>query len=224
MEIRNQSRNVLKGYNLLLYFAGSMIMYEPNEECIVDFWQQGIIKKLPVSSSNPNFLLAAAQLRNACGDKEQCLNELRNDYNRLFSGNQGLLAPPYSSFYHEVPEGVKKRTVSEFYESYGWASKFKNKVSDDHIGIELLFLTILVEKYIALDDPVCLVEFRNEIRRFIKTHLLTWIREWAGKVQGQADSLSYKGIATLIVACIEDIYSLCDNNQRAPVNSQFLKN
>jgi putative dimethyl sulfoxide reductase chaperone len=224
MEIRNQSRNVLKGYNLLLYFAGSMIMYEPNEECIVDFWQQGIIKKLPVSSSNPNFLLAAAQLRNACGDKEQCLNELRSDFNRLFSGYESTLAPPYSSFYHQNQEGIKERTVSEFYESYGWASKFKNKVSDDHIGIELLFLTLLVEKYIALDDPVCLVEFRNEIRRFIKTHLLTWIREWAEKVQEVANSLSYKGIATLIVACIEDIYSLCDNNQRTPVNSQFFKN
>ena len=43
---------------MLLYFAGSMIMYEPSEECVVDFWTNGILKSLPVSSSNPNFIQA----------------------------------------------------------------------------------------------------------------------------------------------------------------------
>ena len=52
--MNNQENNILKGYNMLLYFAGSMIMYEPSEECIVDFWTNGVLKKLPVSSSNPN--------------------------------------------------------------------------------------------------------------------------------------------------------------------------
>ena len=76
MEIRNENHNILKGYNLLLYFAGSMIMYEPNEECIVDFWKQGILTKLPVSSSNPNFAKAASQLRESCIDKSFCLKKL----------------------------------------------------------------------------------------------------------------------------------------------------
>ena len=30
------------------------------------------------------------------------------------------------------------RSVSEFYKSYGWKSKFKGKINDDHLGIELL--------------------------------------------------------------------------------------
>ena len=45
---------------MLFYFAGSMIMHEPSEECIVDFWEKGILKNLPVSSSNPNFVKAAS--------------------------------------------------------------------------------------------------------------------------------------------------------------------
>ena len=48
---------------MLFYFAGSMIMHEPSEECIVDFWEKGILKNLPVSSTNPNFINAASQLR-----------------------------------------------------------------------------------------------------------------------------------------------------------------
>ena len=35
MDNKSQNHNILKGYNMLFYFAGSMIMYEPSEECIV---------------------------------------------------------------------------------------------------------------------------------------------------------------------------------------------
>jgi TorA maturation chaperone TorD len=225
MDIKSKNYNVLKGYNLLLYFAGSMIMFEPNEECIVDFWQQGIIKRLPVASTNPNFMKAASQLRESCTDKAQCLKELREDYNRLFEGHGLPLAPAYESIYN--PDSSTPRNslaVSDFYNSYGWISKYKAVVSDDHLGVELLFLTILVEKYLILDDQVCLVEIRNEIRRFIGQHIFPWIPLWNDKMQQSARTLCYKGIATLIYACVQDIYSLCDNYPATVMQNGYLKN
>ena len=225
MEIRNENHNILKGYNLLLYFAGSMIMYEPNEECIVDFWQQGILTKLPVASSNPNFTRAASQLRYSCNDKSLCLKNLREDYNRLFAGQGVPLAPPYESLYYSESEhGPNASPVSDFYNSYGWISKYKGKIKDDHLGIELLFLTLLVEKYLVLDDQVCVVEMRNEIRRFIDMHIFSWIRYWNKKVQKSSNTLCYKGIATLIYASVEDIYSLCGNTPATIMQPDFLKN
>jgi TorA maturation chaperone TorD len=225
MEISNENYNLLKAYNLLLYFAGSMIMNEPNEECIVDFWQQGIISKLPISSSNPNFAKAASQLRDSCYDKSLCLNMLRQDYNRLFEGEGVPLAPAFESLYTNDSEYRQKpSTVSEFYNSYGWTSKYKGKIQDDHLGIELLFLTLLVEKYLVLDDQACEVEMRNEIRRFIDKHLLSWIRRWNLKMQESSITLCYKGISTLIYACIEDIYSLCNNTPAIYIQPGYLKN
>jgi TorA maturation chaperone TorD len=225
MDIKNKNYNILKGYNLLLYFAGSMIMYEPNEECIVDFWQQGIIRRLPVASSNPNFTMAASQLRDSCDDKAMCLKDLREDFNRLFEGHGLPLAPAFESLYkldrEKNPDGA---SVSDFYNSYGWVSKYKGKISDDHLGIELLFLTILVEKYLALDDQVCLVEIRSEIRRFIEKHIFSWIHLWNKKMQEFANTLCYKGIATLIFACVQDIYSLCDNHPATVMQNNYLKN
>jgi len=225
MDIRNKNYNVLKGYNLLLYFSGSMIMYEPNEECIVDFWQEGIIKRLPVASANPNFMRAAALLRESCTDKAQCLKDLRDDFNRLFESHGLMLAPPYESVYKPLIESrANAGTVSDFYNSYGWVSKYKTEISDDHLGVELLFLTILVEKYLILDDQVCLVEIRNEIRRFIEHHIFPWIPLWNKKMQESANTLCYKGIATLIYACVQDIYSLCDNHPATVMQSDYLKN
>ncbi len=225
MDIKNSNYNILKGYNLLLYFAGSMVMYEPNEECIVDFWQQGIIRRLPVASTNPNFTMAASQLRDSCTDKTKCLQEMREDYNRLFVGEVSPLAPAFESLYkHENETGNIVTSVSEFYESYGWISKYKGKISDDHLGIELLFLTILIEKYLVIDDQVCLVEIRNEIRRFIEQHIFSWIRPWNEKMQKYSNSLCYKGISTLIYACVQDIYSLCDNHPVIVLQKNYLKN
>jgi len=225
MDNRDQNYNILKGYNLLLYFAGSMIMYEPNEECIVDFWQQGIIAKLPVSSSNPNFMKAAAQLRNSCIDKSQCLQRLREDYKKLFEGQGDPLAPAFESLYTQKKESSENISdVADFYRAYGWTSKHKRKVQDDHLGVELLFLTLLVEKYLVLDDQVCVVEMRGEIRRFIEEHIFSWIKHWNSKMQEFSETLCYKGIATLIYACVEDIHSLCGNTPATYLQPEYFKN
>jgi len=80
---------------MLLFFAGTMIMYEPSEECITDFWTKGILKRLPVSSSNPTFIKAASQLRDSCNDPKFCSKALQEDYARLFSDKTNPLAPVY---------------------------------------------------------------------------------------------------------------------------------
>jgi len=227
MVINSKQHNILKGYNMLLYFAGSMIMHEPNEECIVDFWENGILRKLPVSSSNPNFIMAASQLRDSCIDKTGCGKIMREDFIRLFSGQGRPLAPAYESLYqNNVQQNSNQDTtsVTEFYNSYGWVSKYKGKINDDHLGIELLFLTILIDKYLLLDDEACQGEMRKEIQRFINQHLLSWVNEWNEKVQANSNTLSFKGIGTLILACTEDILNLLDQKSSTIYSIVNLKN
>jgi TorA maturation chaperone TorD len=227
MDIKSQNNNILKGYNMLFYFAGSMIMHEPSDECIVDFWEKGILRNLPVSSSNPNFVLAASQLRNSFTDKAAFAKLLHEDYLRLFARDVATLAPAYESRYPKVIADNslhKSSSVSEFYNSYGWQSRFKGKIADDHLGIELLFLTLLIDKYLVLDDLACRDEMRNEIRRFINHHILSWVPQWNQKVQINANTLSFKGIGNLILSCAEDIFMLFDKKSQASVSAGSLKN
>lgn len=227
MGIKSQEMNILKGYNMLLYFAGSMIMHEPSEECVVDFWRNGILNRLPVTSSNPNFVLAASQLRESCTDRNTCGHLLREDYLRLFAKDNLTLAPAYESVYRkngQTNSSENTRSVSEFYNSYGWESKFKGKINDDHLGIELLFLTLLVDKLIVLDDEACQVEMRIEIRRFIDNHILSWIPAWNNKLQSSAKTLCFKGIGTLILACSEDLFSLMNQKEMPGFTLEQLKN
>jgi TorA-specific chaperone len=214
------------GYNMLLYFAGSMIMYEPSEECVTDFWTNGVLKNLPVSSANPNFIKAASQLRESCIDKNICGNMLHHDHLRLFSMNDTTLAPAYESLYNKNSDiaGNQSVSASEFYSSYGWKSKFKGKINDDHLSVELLFLTILIDKYLVLDDEACRGEMKKEIRRFIDQHILSWIPEWNDRVQVHSNTLCFKGIGTLILACAEDIFSILGQMKTDDITTGYLKN
>lgn len=227
MNSTSRNHNMLKGYNMLFYFAGSMVMHEPSEECIVDFWEKGIIKNLPVFSSNPNFIKAASQLRDSFVDRKTFARNLHEDYLRLFKDPLPSLAPAYESFYvREVIDtgGYRSSDVTEFYNSYGWISKFKGKINDDHIGIELLFLTLLIDKFLTLDDEACQSEMKNEIRRFINYHILSWVPQWNRRIQTHANTLSFKGIGNLILACAEDIFMLCAETNSKTVSTDFLKN
>jgi TorA maturation chaperone TorD len=224
---KSHDNNLLKGYNMLFYFAGSMIMHEPSEECIVDFWERGILKNLPVSSSNPNFVKAASQLRDSFSDRSIFGKLLHEDYLRLFARQLPALAPAYESQYNKkiiARSGYDSSSVTEFYNSYGWQSKFKGKIDDDHLGIELLFLTLLIDKYLVLDDEACRGEMRNEILRFINHHILSWVPEWNKKVQTYANTLSFKGIGNLILACSEDIFVFFEQKSTSAISTDFLKN
>lgn len=192
---------------MLFYFTGSMITYEPTEECVVDFWQNGLLKRMPVSSSNPRFMIALSLLRDTCPDKTTCARMMKDDFKKLFSGDERALVPSSGSSYPDTSYGTNTGCdkVREFYDSYGWTSRFRGKYPDDHLGVELLFLTRLVEKYMTLDDKVCRNEMQNEIIRFIDHHILTWVPKWNQLIQTHADSIYYKGIGLLIYAIIEDI-------------------
>jgi TorA maturation chaperone TorD len=227
MNYDGQNHNILKAYSMLLYFAGSMVMHEPSEDCFVDFWQNGILKKLPVRSSNPNFMRAAAQLTESCQEKHLCGSSMSKDYERLFGRELLPLASPYESLYGLTPCMNTLQTpvrVTKFYDSYGWVSKFRGEVRDDHLGVELFFLTLLIEKLTELEDDACRKEMRKEIRRYLDKHVLSWVNKWNSRVQEEAGTLCYKGIGSLVVACAEDVYSLMGSpaENRTPI--QDLKN
>ncbi len=214
--VKSDQNNILKGYNMLLYFAGSMIMYEPAEECVNDFITNGIVKSLPVSSGNPRFIEAASRLRESCRNLAFCTKLLQDDFRRLFSSSGELLAPPFkSSHLTDQRNGAASESVTDFYNAYGWKFRSRYNIQDDHLGIELLFLTLLTDKYISFDDEACQVEMKNEIRRFIDEHLFTWLPSWNSDVQEKAMTDCYKGIASLIYASCEDIYRLLDGNNDA---------
>ncbi len=216
-EIDNDSNqnNLLKGYNMLLYFSGSLILYEPTEECVTDFFSNDMLKRLPVSSNNPRFIKAASLLRESCTDRKTCKTDLIKDHRRMFALDGMRLALPLETEYRGFQKSDQTtKSVSDFYDSYGWKPKSLANPPDDHLGIELLFLTKLIDKYLQLDDKPCCREMRKEIHRFISQHIITWLGEWNEKVQENSISAYYKGIGNLVLACAEDLNGIFSDQNR----------
>ena len=82
----------------------------------------------------------------------------------------------------------------------------------------------MIDKYIVLDDEACRGEMRKEIRRFINSHVLSWVPFWNDRIQKNANTLSFKGIGNLILACSEDIFIFFDQKSAAAISSDALKN
>lgn len=149
------------------------------------------------------------------------------DYQRLFSNPRFAVAVPLKSLWapEDAVEGTSKDDEpGSFYESYGWKPKLRNRLPDDHLGIEILFLTLLTDKLTSFDDEACRSEMKKEIRKFIKDHMFSWVPQWNSVVQEFAGSMCYRGISTLILACAEDIYALLDTENDLYFSLNNLKN
>ena len=87
-------------------------------------------------------------------------------------------------------------------------SSVEGQIPDDHIGIEIQFLNLMLEKYDELEDNACHRELQKDIKKFIETHIQTWIRDWNNDIQQNAISDFYKGVGYLVVACTQDVFYL----------------
>ncbi len=207
----NDNTNLFTAYNMLLSFTGSFILYEPQQGCINDLVEQDMFTSLPLESDNPQFILGASYLRKINPENKLDYDEIINDHLELFGGKGRASAPPYGSVYMSKDHTMNDRSSAEvrkIYKAYGWKSSMEGKVPDDHLGIELQFINLLLGKYPELEDEVCRKEIRNDLVKFIDKYINPWINDWNRNIQEHSISNFYRGIGYLTVACIEDVYSL----------------
>jgi len=202
--------NFFAAYNLLLSFAGSFILNEPKSGCISDLIEMDLFKKLPVDSDNPKFLMASGYLRKINPDRPLDYDEIINDHLELFGNKGKTLAPPYGSVYMSADSIINDTSsleVRKIYYAYGWKSELEGKVPDDHLGIELQFINLLLDKYPRLEDDICRNEVKKDLKKFIRLYISPWIYRWNKDLQKNAESDFYKGLGYLIVSSVEDILS-----------------
>ncbi|MDP2167273.1 MAG: molecular chaperone TorD family protein [Thermodesulfovibrionales bacterium] len=95
--------------------------------------------------------------------------------------------PPYESMYDYYGGISPLFEVHAFYESAGLMLDEELGLPADHIGVELLFMSYLVENN------------RLELqRKFLEGHLLKWAPQYMDKLQKAAESGFYKDMTAII--------------------------
>ncbi|MBU4215810.1 MAG: molecular chaperone TorD family protein, partial [Actinobacteria bacterium] len=138
----------------------------------------------------------------------ETLESLRRDYADLFVGPGPLLAPPYESVHLTADRLLfdePTMQVRSAYRAFDLVAPRLNREPDDHLGLELHFLTELCTR--ALDaieagDEFVLDTTLAAHHGFLTDHVLRWAPDLFGLVAAHATTSFYRGVAALGTATL----------------------
>jgi TorA maturation chaperone TorD len=206
---------LLQAYTAMFIFLGGSVSLSPEESGLPGLCDSGMLRNLPVDSKNMRYLEASRLLRSPCPHRQQCHLTICNNYKTLLSTSKNSPAYPAATrwFGKETDAGEYHRVLSEYYSRYGYCTTEESDMEADHLGIQLLFVNLLIEKFLTEDDNEIREMIRKDLVAFIKDEMLTWLPRWSEKVSERSVTKCYTGISGLIVGGLEDVNDLLRNQK-----------
>ena len=166
----------------------SMYLCKPSRE-VIENWQIALAED---RSGLLDDLKKAIAKTDVSSQKE--LEELLWDYTRLFIGPYKLPCPPWESVYTSPKRLMMQEAadqVNKLYKEAGLEIN-SNDVMPDHIGAELNFLAVLLQKALSQTEK----DFYMGIAgRFLAEHLLKWLPNFTKDLEDAAEAPMYKALA-----------------------------
>lgn len=128
------------------------------------------------------------------------------EYAKLFIGPPKPLAPPWETMYvnEDAQCGFGEPTFAmrELLREYGFEMSGASNQYEDHLGIELLFLSALCQR--ATQDEA----YENAAITFAKQHPSQWITAFSERCEQAAHQGYYHGLCDLIQAGLRNVQTL----------------
>ncbi len=121
-------------------------------------------------------------------------DQLAADYASIYLTHR-LRASPHESVWRDEDHLMLQTptfSVREFYRRHGVQVPDWRQRADDHLTHELEFVALLLERGQARDAA-----------RFLKTHLMSWLPQFAARVVQRADTPFYAALAALTLSACE---------------------
>jgi len=203
----NSPDELLQAYTALFLFLGGSVSMSPGESGLPHLCDAGLLRNLPVGSTNNRFEAASRLLKSPCPFKQQCHSAVADNYKGLLAMNGTAEAYPAASRWINTGSSVMERhlELSNIYKRYGYSRAAEGGLSEDHLGIQLLFANLLIEKYLTEDDNEIRAMIGRDLLDFINNQMLNWIPRWAEAVSGSSKTKCYTGISGLIAGGLEDV-------------------
>lgn len=201
-------REALAGEALLLGLVGKILYLPPDRSLVDSLIDEDIFAETPFGMDNPEVQRGLATLQawsqqNHPALSDEAFGDLQVDYTHLFIGVGKVRAPIWESVYFSDERLLfQEQTVQvrDWYRRYGLQVEKKFQEPDDHLGLELAFITHLVSLAIqALEeqDETRFNELIEAQRAFLEKHPLRWASQWSAQVEEFAKTGFYRGIARL---------------------------
>lgn len=131
---------------------------------------------------------------------EDPIDNIRRDFHRLFILNRELL-PVESLQRQDLPGDIIMREVEGFYHSTGIMLDEELSLSPDHLSVELIFLSYIIENGL------------NEVfMKFFEAHIMSWVPEYCDRVKAQAETDFYREALSVFREFLDSEYEEIDLN------------
>ena len=161
--------------------------------------------------------LLIGYLRSAAGrPKKEVLLELAAEYASLFLSVKGKPPHPSESVYRSASHLMyqeQRDEVLELYREMGVDKVKEFREPEDHIAVELSFLSYLIGRSLEEWERGNLGEARRFLevqRKFLEEHLLKWVHQFVEDIISSAEVDFYKGVAYLTDGFLEMDWSSMD--------------
>ena len=142
-------------------------------------------------------------LSNVADRDDAFLDSVKSEYTRMFIGPSGLIAPPWESVYRSKERVIFQAStlrVRNAYRAQGLLTTGYPRIADDHIAIELDFMSKLAQR--ALDAFVAgnLEGARTALdasSQFLDEHLLQWLPDFVSHAAQAEDPVLYPQLGIL---------------------------
>jgi putative dimethyl sulfoxide reductase chaperone len=213
MENRHQDDTLEQqiALGLAYRFLGAAFYKSPELETLENLIRDDLFGDWVVTPVNSRTETGLNLLRAALssGDAEALLSVFNKDFDALFIGPGKLLAPPWESVFRSHEHIIfDKQTlqVRQYYARFGLQVPNLHREPDDHIGLELLFLSHLCGLTVSAleesrqDDVAMILQAQRD---FLRDHVLQWAVQFARKVIANARTDYYRGLAHLLVGTLQ---------------------
>ncbi len=191
---------------LLLGVLGRLIKAAPEKEWLQSLVNDDIFAESPMAHKNQDMadgfaLLEAWTRQNAAGLSDEIVTDLTVDHTRLFVGVGQPLAPPWESVYFNEDRMIfQEQTlqVRQWYRRFGLEPEKLQQEPDDHIGLELSFLSYLASMGVKASEQGDKARLDGSLQaqqQFLREHPLKWVRAWSALVDKHARTDFYRGLA-----------------------------
>ncbi|MCC7360712.1 MAG: molecular chaperone TorD family protein [Anaerolineales bacterium] len=199
---------VLAGHALALNLIGKLLYAPPEPEALRALAAEGVFAELPFDSDRPAVTDGLACLQrwadsHLAGDAAAGFAAVRADFTRLFEGPGRVLAAPWESVQRNGDHllfQTETLQVRTWYRRFGLQLTRLHQEPDDHVGLELAFVSHLAQLALAAHaagDAARWAELIEAQAVFLRTHPQRWVPAWSALVITEARTDYYRGLAHL---------------------------
>lgn len=188
---------------LYSFYASHLLepVKEENKEVVTDsFWRQFPLEAAngQIKSGLEQLIFCTSNLDNQ--DSLRSIEQVNVEYTELFIGPGAPKAPPWESFYNTRKKlffGTTAYVMKDLLNKQGLESKNSGRQPEDHLGLELLYLTVLTENMHNHDRQSQVTIIKDQLA-FMDEHLLSWIPKLYDDAKNSGSIGFYSGFIELI--------------------------